>query len=197
MIRFQVDIEIYPGKLDQLGDRILFSHIIRVINSWKFWCIFFSKHSSEPRNHKTSKLLLLWWWCFTALRHISGHFGRGQVTYPQCPWVSLLVHILSPVTDNCPSWISGGERMAQNWWEQGAKIGQITSGPFYSNFYKPVHNGGPVAEWLRPLIFITLNHSSSHRCRFEPSSGHMWDKPSSACVGSGGFSRQSSVFAPP
>ena len=33
----------------------------------------------------------------------------------------------------------------------------------------------------RTPIFSTLNHSSSHRCGFEPSSGHMWDKPSSTC----------------
>ena len=51
--------------------------------------------------------------CFTALRHFSGHFGRGQLTYLHCFWASLLavyqylVHILSPVTDNCPSRISG------------------------------------------------------------------------------------------
>ena len=32
----------------------------------------------------------------------------------------------------------------------------------------------PVAEWLRTLIFSTLNCFSSHRCGFEPSSGHMW-----------------------
>ena len=30
-----------------------------------------------------------------------------------------------------------------------------------------------VAEWLRTLIFSALNHSSSHRCGFEPSSGHI------------------------
>ena len=51
-----------------------------------------------------------------------------------------------------------------------------------------------VAEWLRPLIFSTLNHSSSQRCGFEPSSCHMWDKPSSACEWSAGFS---SVFTRP
>ena len=28
--------------------------------------------------------LLLLCWCFTALRHFSCHFGRGQVTYPYC-----------------------------------------------------------------------------------------------------------------
>ena len=33
----------------------------------------------------------------------------------------------------------------------------------------------PVAECLRPLIFNALNCTSSHRCGFEPSSGHMWD----------------------
>ena len=55
-------------------------------------------------------------WCFTSFRNISGHFGHGQLTYPHCSWASFLavyqylVHILSPVTDNCPSWISGRER---------------------------------------------------------------------------------------
>ena len=33
-----------------------------------------------------------------------------------------------------------------------------------------------MAEWLRTLIFITLNRSSSHRCGFEHSWGPMWDK---------------------
>ena len=55
----------------------------------------------------------------------------------------------------------------------------------------------PMAEWVRMLIFSTLNHLSSHRCGFEPSPGHMRDKPSSACWWSGGFSRASPVFAPP
>ena len=54
-----------------------------------------------------------------------------------------------------------------------------------------------MAEWLRPLIFSALNRSSSHRCGFEPSSGHMWDKPCSACGWSSCFSRGSPVFAPP
>ena len=53
-------------------------------------------------------LLLLLCWCFMALRHFSGHFGRGQLTNPHCSLsiYQYLVHILSPVTDNCPSWIS-------------------------------------------------------------------------------------------
>ena len=55
----------------------------------------------------------------------------------------------------------------------------------------------PVAEWLRPLIFSTLNRSSSRCCAFEPSLGYMWDKPSSACGWSDVFSRGSPVFAPP
>ena len=33
--------------------------------------------------------------------------------------------------------------------------------------------GSPVAEWFRMLIFSALNRSSSHRCGFEPSSGHV------------------------
>ena len=31
----------------------------------------------------------------------------------------------------------------------------------------------PMSEWLRLLIFSTLNSSSSHRCGFEPSWGHV------------------------
>ena len=46
---------------------------------------------------------------------------------------------------------------------------------------------GPVTKWLRTLIFSALNCSSSPRCWFEPNSGHMWNKPSSACRWSGGF----------
>ena len=45
----------------------------------------------------------------------------------------------------------------------------------------------PVAEWLRTLIFSVLNHPSSHRCGFEPSS---------ACVWSGGFFSGISRFRP-
>ena len=44
-----------------------------------------------------------------------------------------------------------------------------------------------MAEWLGPLIFSALNRSSSHRCGFESISGHMFDKPSSACGWSGDF----------
>ena len=57
--------------------------------------------------------------------------------------------------------------------------------------------GGPVAEWLRTLFFSALNRSSSHHCGIEPISGHMWDKPRSPCVCSGGFSQGSPVFIPP
>ena len=48
--------------------------------------------------------LLCWW--FTALRHISCHFGLGQLAYSHCSCASLLgsLQVLSPVTDNCPSW---------------------------------------------------------------------------------------------
>ena len=47
-------------------------------------------------------------------------------------------------------------------------------------------------KWLRTLkIFRALNRSSCH------SSGHIWDKPSSACGWLGVFSRGSPVFPPP
>ena len=55
----------------------------------------------------------------------------------------------------------------------------------------------PVAEWLRTLIFRALNRSSSHHCGFEPSLGHLSDKPSFGCGWSGVFSRGSPIFAPP
>ena len=54
-----------------------------------------------------------------------------------------------------------------------------------------------VADWLRTLFFRALNCSSSHYCGFEPNSGHMWDKQSSACGWSGVFSQGSSILAPP
>ena len=40
-----------------------------------------------------------------------------------------------------------------------------------------------MVEWLRTLIFSTVNRSSSLCCGFEPSSSHMRDSPSSACGG--------------
>ena len=51
----------------------------------------------------------------------------------------------------------------------------------------PLVSAAPVAEWLRTLIFSALNFSSFHHCGFEPSSGHMGDKPSSVCRWSGGL----------
>ena len=67
-------------------------------------------HSNLPFVYRFMSLLydLLLRWCFMALQHFSGHFGRGQLTYPHCSWASLLGSL--PVTDNCPSWISGWER---------------------------------------------------------------------------------------
>ena len=66
---------------------------------------FFNQRKGENgrRNYFTTNLherllpdvrfwgaLLLLCWCFTALRHCSGHFERGQLTYPHCSWASLL-----------------------------------------------------------------------------------------------------------
>ena len=42
------------------------------------------------RHVALKNVFLLLCWCFTALRHILGHFGRGQLTYPHCSWASLL-----------------------------------------------------------------------------------------------------------
>ena len=73
------------------------------------------------------------------------------------------------------------------------------------NIYDPLNNFSvifilavaSVAEWLRTLIFSALNHLSSHRYGFQLSSSHIWDKSSSSCGWSGGFSWGSPVFAPP
>ena len=46
----------------------------------------------------------------------------------------------------------------------------------YRTFKIPVHlliMAAPVAKWLKTLIFSALNCSLSHRCGFEPSSGHV------------------------
>ena len=56
-----------------------------------------------------------------------------------------------------------------------------------SHFRKYVNRLEYFDKWLRPLIFSALNRSSSHRCGFEPISGQMWDKPSSASDGQVGF----------
>ena len=82
------------------------------------------------------------------------------------------------------------------------KIGKVLD--IYDNLLTQVINiiyvkhywKAPVAEWLRLLILSALNRSSSYHCGFEPSSGHMWDKPSSACGWSGDFSRGSLIFTP-
>ena len=52
------------------------------------------------------------WFCLTALQHILGHFGRGHTVLGQASQTvyQYLVHVLSPVTDNCSSWISGRVR---------------------------------------------------------------------------------------
>ena len=41
------------------------------------------------------------------------------------------------------------------------------------HIYKNTLSAASVAEWLSMLIISALNRSSSHRCGFEPSSGHM------------------------
>ena len=43
--------------------------------------------------------------CFTALQHILGHFGRGQLTWPHCSWASLL--------DSLP--VLSAHSFASNW----------------------------------------------------------------------------------
>ena len=42
------------------------------------------------RNNAKISIVQLLCWCFTALRHISGHFGRGQLSISPCSWARLL-----------------------------------------------------------------------------------------------------------
>ena len=56
--------------------------------------VFILNKQCKPRSEcswksSLSRILLLCW-CFTALRHVSGHFRHGQLTCPQCSWASLL-----------------------------------------------------------------------------------------------------------
>ena len=56
----------------------------------------------------------------------------------------------------------------------------------------------PVTEWARLLISTLLILRSPHRygrCWFEPRTGHMWDKLSSACGGIRWFSWDT-IFSP-
>ena len=53
--------------------------------------------------------------CFTALQHILGHFGRSVTLitlFLSKPPRQYLVYIISPVNENCSTWISGRGRMA-------------------------------------------------------------------------------------
>ena len=42
------------------------------------------------RYFSSESVSVLLCWCFTALWHFSGHFRRGQLTFPHCSWASLL-----------------------------------------------------------------------------------------------------------
>ena len=55
-------------------------------------CILFTKLNTRERNKPSSYAYPRFWFdfCLTALQHILGHFRRGQLTYPHCPWASLL-----------------------------------------------------------------------------------------------------------
>ena len=64
----------------------------------------------------------------------------------------ILVHIHSPVTDNCPSWISGRERMTVDWFNNISYAIDITVGrtiirhfalslSFELDLFRPIHPG--------------------------------------------------------
>ena len=47
---------------------------------------------AQDTGMQTEKQIIVGWldFCFTALQHILGHFGCGQLTLPHCSWASLL-----------------------------------------------------------------------------------------------------------
>ena len=66
--------------------------------------------------------------CFTALQHILGHFGRGQLTYPHCSWASLLGSL--PVL-SAHSFASNWQLLFLNQWkrENGRRNVFMTKSP--------------------------------------------------------------------
>ena len=69
--------------------------------SWSLTCLFVCVEvlrPSQPSGVMSSAVSL------------PNHTFTGQAQSSK--WLTSIVHILSPETDNCPSWISGRERMA-------------------------------------------------------------------------------------
>ena len=65
-------------------------------------------------------------------RPISGAVSYPNHTVPGQASLAVyqyLVHILSPVIDNCSSWISGRERMAKSPWKNVPNVGIELGGP--------------------------------------------------------------------
>ena len=125
-------------------------------------------------------------------------FGPNQTTHfgVTCPWVKKISHFwtlisLKPVGKSWSNFmcsIVGVRERLHKVWRLGLNLAHWTQVndrcPLGYLFFIWV---APVAEWLRTLIFSTLNSSSSHRCGLELCSGHMCDEPSSACGWSGVF----------
>ena len=65
----------------------LFQHLVRIASSTRCYA---DGEEGQGTTNRQNVLLLLLCWCFTALQHVSGNFGRGQLTYPHCSWASLL-----------------------------------------------------------------------------------------------------------
>ena len=51
---------------------------------------FTKKKKKKIEQPSLDTVVFLLCWCFTALRHFSGHFGWGQLTYQHWSWASLL-----------------------------------------------------------------------------------------------------------
>ena len=89
LARILNDVELLPSVYKVLN----FASICRIARCITF-CVKRVLNSLIFRLYrecvKCCVCLVVLCWCFTALRHFSGHFGRGQLTYPHCTWASLL-----------------------------------------------------------------------------------------------------------
>ena len=72
-------------------------------------------------------LLFIWYdFCFTALQHILGHFGRGQLPSPHCSWASLLGSL--PLL-NAHSFVSNWQLLFLNQRKNGRRNVFMTNSP--------------------------------------------------------------------
>ena len=110
LARFQVDIEIYEDKLGQSGDRILSSHIAKIINikltGEQFYCgtnflntLYLPLLHTDTRK-RFSILTLIYTpnYCIkqsllrSRLQHITSQCNTHSTDVPQSPWLAHAIH---------------------------------------------------------------------------------------------------------